>query len=92
MTPTNRMAHFKDGQSRIGLQIMLDAEGQEFVHWRGAWTHVSEVPLPKSHEDRIGEQVAPKRIPVIHGLVAAPENVPAFIPTSDRQRAVPIKA
>jgi hypothetical protein len=90
MKPTNRMIHFKDGQSRLGFQVMLDDEGVEFVHWRGAWTHPSEVPLPRSHEDMIGAEAAPRRIPTTHVQPNALDGVAAFIPTTAKQREVPV--
>ena len=89
MKPTNRMIHFKDGQNRIGLQVMLDDAGVEFVHWRGTWTHPSEIPFQRSHEDEIGAQKKPKHVPVIHSQISPPTNAQAFIPTTGKQRTIP---
>jgi hypothetical protein len=83
---TNTMIHYHlggglhpDGGSVIGLQIMVDDAGAEFVQFGGDWVHVDEVPLPKLHRAAIESGVpTPKRVPTT-GLVPQVPSGDAFV-------------
>ena len=80
MKPTNQMAHFRNGgNSVLGLQVMQDDTGAEFVHYGGEWTHLSEVPLPRLHTSDIETvPVKTKRTPVFQVTPVVPPDVEAF--------------
>ena len=73
MKPTNTMLHFDlgggtrpGGGSVLGLQIVTDADGAEFVYYKGSLTHIDEVPLPMLHREEMGSGVPKaKRVPVV---------------------------
>ena len=75
----------------IGLQVMLDDAGQEFVQWNGQWVHVNEVPLPPHkpngvhHREEMGI-VKPFSIRPVHNAPVASPDLPAFKPTGPEQR------
>lgn len=74
MQCTNTMLHFDlggglrtnpGGGSVLGLPIVVDSEGAEFVYYKGVLTHVDQVPLPRLHREEIGSGVPKqKRVPV----------------------------
>ena len=87
MRPTNTMAHFNiGGNSVLGLQVMLDDNGQEFVQHASVWVHVDEMPHPKLHRAEIGSWVPkPKRVPTVIQAPQIPVDAdgkpfPAFAP------------
>jgi len=85
MKPTNTMIHFAlgggsrpGGGSVLGLPIVVDDSGAEFVYYKGVLTHVDEVPHPKLHREEMGLGVPkPKRVPVTGQVPIAPP-LPAF--------------
>lgn len=87
MKATNEMVHYHlgggtrsenglTGGSILGLPVVTDDEGTEFVYYKGVLTHVDEVPLPK-HTTGLGQDKKwhrvemgsrdpkPKRVPVV---------------------------
>lgn len=85
LKPTNTMLHFDlgggshlGGGSVLGLPIVADDEGAEFVYYQGVLTHVDEVPLPPLHREEMGSGVPkPKRVPTVGQAPLVPP-VPAF--------------
>lgn len=85
MKATNTMLHFDLGGgirpgsgSVLGLPVVVDDEGAEFVYYKGVLTHVDEVPHPKLHREEMGSGVPKlKRVPV-GGLGPQVPNVAAF--------------
>jgi hypothetical protein len=80
MNSTNTMLHFDLGGgihpgsgSVLGLPIVTDDEGGEFVYYKDVLTHIDEVPLPRLHREEMGSGVPkPKRVPVVATLPLVP--------------------
>lgn len=86
MKPTNQMIHYQAGSNSIvGLQVMLDDNGQEFVNWNNQWIHITEVPLAVHtvngvhHREEIGQTKPERRTPVFQATPFSPD-LPAFQP------------
>jgi hypothetical protein len=94
LKPTNQMVHYHlgggsrpGGGSVAGLQIMLDDNGDEFVHYQGLWTHVDDVPLPKLHREEIRSMTQKEmRRPMLASTQPVVPNLPAFQGTTPEQR------
>jgi hypothetical protein len=68
----------------IGLTVLVDDEGQEFVYYKAAGTreavltHIDEVPHTKLHRVKMGESgPVQKRLPVTSVALPSPD-LPAF--------------